>query len=173
MSDERLRAVAAAGLVIGAVLGSAGAFVPSDALRGLLWGIDGTALVVATALLAMHHLRRGDAHLAAGFLVFVAGETLIVSGSSVDLAAVAPLFAAGAALWSAALVLVSTSSFMPGLIRATGVIAAVLLAFTAGRIFCGENLTPLSQPLPFFAFPFLSVTLIGWAWAHWRIRPTT
>jgi len=95
MSDERLRIVAAVGLVIGAVLGVAGAFVPSAAVRGLAWGIDGTALIVGCALLAVHHVRQGNEQLAAGFLVFVAGETLIVSGSALTLAAAAPSFAAG------------------------------------------------------------------------------
>jgi hypothetical protein len=168
MSDERLRTVAAAGLVIGALLGVAGSFAPSAGLRGLAWGVDGTALVVACALLAVHHLRRGDEQLAAGFLVFLAGETLIVSGSAMELAASAPTFAAGAALWSAALALVSASPAMPGFVRATGAIAAILLAVTALRIFGGAQLTPLSQPLPYFAYPFLALTLLGWAWAHGR-----
>src|SRR3954447_20579058 len=103
MSDERQHDVAAAGLVIGALLGMAGSFAPNAALRGLAWGADGVALVVGSALLCVHHLRRGDAQLAAGFLVFLAGETLIVSGSAMDLAVSAPSFAAGAGLWSAAL----------------------------------------------------------------------
>jgi len=98
MNDEQIRRVAAAGLVIGALFGMAGSFAPSAAVRGLAWGMDGIALVVSSALLAAHHLRRGDAHLAAGFLVFLAGETLIVSGSAMDLAASAPVFAAGAGL---------------------------------------------------------------------------
>ena len=34
--------------------------------------------------------------------------------------------------------------------------------------FLGEALTPLSQPLPFFAYPFLAATRCGWAWAHYR-----
>jgi len=38
----------------------------------------------------------------------------------------------------------------------------------AVRIFMGAALTPLSEPLPFFAYPFLAATLIGWAWAHYR-----
>jgi hypothetical protein len=29
-------------------------------------------------------------------------------------------------------------------------------------------LTPLSEPLPFFAYPFLAATLFGWAWMHYR-----
>jgi hypothetical protein len=58
MNDLRLRRIAAMGLVIGALLGMAGTFVPSASWRGLAWGLDGTALVVACALLTVHHLLR-------------------------------------------------------------------------------------------------------------------
>src|SRR5262245_42790711 len=96
LSDKSSRLVAPSALVVGAVLGMAGTFVPSASLRGLFWGLDGLALIVATALLAMHHLRRGNDVVAAGFLVFVVGEALILSGAAMDLAASAPVFAAGA-----------------------------------------------------------------------------
>ena len=168
MKDEQLRIFAAAGLVIGALLGMAGTFTPSPALRGLAWGVDGVALVVASALLSVHHHRRGDATLAAGFLVFLAGETLIVSGSAMELTASAPSFAAGAGLWSAALALISASPVLPAFVRVTGAIAAILLAVTAARMFGGAALTPLSKPLPFYAYPFLAITLLGWAWVHAR-----
>ena len=168
MSDEHLQKAAAAGLVIGALFGMAGSFAPGAALRGLAWGIDGVALVVGSALLALHYVRRGDVQLAAGFLVFLAGETLILSGSAMDLAASAPSFAAGAGLWSAALGLVSASPVMPRLLRLSGAIAAILFAVTAARIFGGAGLTPLSEPLPFYGYPFLAATLFGWAWVHGR-----
>ena len=168
MSGERLRTVAAAGLVIGAVLGMAGSFAPSAELRSLAWAADGVALVVGSALLVVHHLRQGHDQLAAGFLVFLAGETLIVSGSAMELTASAPSFAAGAGLWSAALALISASPVLPAFVRVTGAIAAILLAVTAARMFGGAALTPLSKPLPFYAYPFLAITLLGWAWVHAR-----
>lgn len=171
MNGKRLWVVAAAGLIVGALLGMAGSFASSTALRGLAWGVDGISLCVASALLAVHHLREGNDQLAAGFLVFLAGETLIVPGSAMELAASAPSFAAGAGLWSAALILISASPVMPALIRVTGAIASVLFAVTAVRIFGGEGLTPLSEPLPFYAYPFLALTLFGWAWAHVRSQP--
>jgi len=170
MSGDRQRIVAATALVIGAVLGMAGTFTPSVGLRGLAWGIDGVSLVVASALLVVYHLRQGHDLLAAGFLVFLAGETLIVSGSAMELAASAPTFAAGAGLWSAALALTSFSPILPAFVRVTGGIAAIAFAVTAARIFGGETLTPLTRPMPFFAYPFLGLTLFGWAWAHARSR---
>ena len=166
MDSERHRSGVAAALVVGALLGMAGTFAPSDQLRGLAWGIDGTALVVASALLAVYHIRQGNDVVAAGFLVFLAGETLIVSGSAMSLEASAPTFAAGAALWAASLALISAPRTMPVIVRATGALAAVLFAVTAVRMFSGTSLTPLTQPLPFFAYPALVVTLLGWAWVH-------
>lgn len=168
MSAERLRVVAATGLIIGALLGMAGSFAPSAELRGIPWGIDGIAIVVGSALLVVHHLRQGNDELAVGFLVFLARETLIVSGPAMPLAASALLFAAGAGLWSASLALVSASAAMPVFIRVTGAIASALFAITAVRIFGGGGLTPLSEPLAFYAYPFLAVTLFGWAWVHLR-----
>lgn len=167
-TDSRLRLVAAMGLVIGAVLGVAGAFAPSASLRGLAWAVDGTALIVGAALLAVHHIRRGNDLAAAGFLVFVAGESLILSGTAMTLEASAPAFAAGASLWSASLVLVGSSRIMPGWIRSVGFIGALLFASVAVRISMGVALTPLSEPLPFFAYPFFAATLLGWAWVHYR-----
>lgn len=168
MNDSRLRLIAAGGLVVGAVLGMAGTFAPSAAWRGLAWGLDGTALVVATALLTIHHLRRGNEILAAGFLVFVVGEGLILSGAAMDLQPSAPSFAAGVALWAASLALVSSSNAMPPTVRTVGFLGSLLFTVVAGQIFWGRPLTPLSEPLPFFAYPFLAATLLGWAWVHYR-----
>ena len=170
MSDPRLRLIAAGGLVIGAVLGMAGTFTPSASLRGLAWGLDGTALIVATALLTIHHVRRGNEAAAAGFLVFVVGEGLIVSGAAMDLAASTPAFGAGVGLWAASLALVSASGTMPPVVSGVGFVGSLLFSIVAVRIFLGSALTPLSQPLPFFAYPFLPAILFGWAWVHYRMR---
>jgi hypothetical protein len=168
VNDAGLRAVASTGLVVGAVLGVAGTFASSVSWRGLAWGLDGTALVVASALLAVHHLRRGDEVVAAGFLVFVVGEAVMLSAAAMDLAASTPSFGAGVALWAASLALVSAPSVMPLVVRGIGFIASLLFAVVAVEIFVGRALTPLSEPLPFFAYPFLAATLFGWAWAHLR-----
>jgi hypothetical protein len=168
VSDLRLRLIAASGLVIGAVLGMAGTFATSASLRALAWGADGTALIVATALLTVHHLRRGHDLAAAGFLVFVVAEAVILSGVALELEASAPSFAAGVSLWAASLALVSASDAVPLLVKGVGFVAALLFATVAAEIFVGRALTPLSEPLPFFAYPFLAATLFGWAWVHYR-----
>lgn len=168
MSTSRVHVIAPAGLVVGAVLGMAGTFAPDGALRGLAWGLDGTALVLAAAVMAVHHLRRGNDLVAAGFLIFVAGQALVLSGAAMDLAASVPSFAAGAGLWAISLTLISAPRVMPGWVRSAGFIAAVLFMLVALQVFSGRELTPLSRPLPFFAYPFLVATLLGWAWSHYR-----
>jgi hypothetical protein len=81
-----------------------------------------------------------------------------------SLEASGPSFAAGAALWAAALVLVSAPNVMPMAVRVLGFVAALLFAVTALLAFAGRGLTPLCEPLPFFAYPFLVLTMCGWAW---------
>ena len=168
MNDRPSQLIAPPALVVGAVLGIAGTFAPSASLRGLLWGIDGMALVIGTALLTIHHFRRGNDVVAAGFLVFVAGEALILAASAMDIEASGPTFAAGAVLWASSLALISAPRVLPSWLRGVAIIGALLFAFTGLQIFCGIALTPLSEPLPFFAYPFLAATLIGCAWVHYR-----
>lgn len=173
MLNERPSLVAPVCLIVGALLGLAGSFAPSPSLRGLAWGIDGTALIVGAAVLAVHFIRQKQDLLAAGFLVFIAGEALVVSGSAMSLEASSPSFAAGSALWFAALVLISTPKVMPLPVRVLGFVAALLFAGTALQVFAGRNLTPLSEPLPFFAYPFLVFTMFGWAWWCFRAKQHT
>lgn len=167
MSNRRLALFAAVSLVVGGLLGMAGSF-SSSTFRGIAWGLDGTALVMGALLLAVHHIKLGNEQLAAGFLTFVAGQTLVVSGSAMDLVASSPSFGAGVGLWAAGLALVSASSAMPIFVRATGAIASVLFAIVALQIYGGAALNPLSKPFPFNAYPFLVLTLFGWAWVHYR-----
>ena len=168
MSENSGRLVVPISLVVGGVLGMAGTFVGSTTLRGVLWGLDGIALIVATSLLTVHHVRRQNTVVAAGFLVFIAAETLILATAAMDLASVSPVFGAGTGLWAASLALVSTPRVMPFWLRAVAVVAALLFAGVAVQVFGGLALTPLSRPLPFFAYPFLVITLFGWAWVHYR-----
>ena len=57
MNDRRLAILAAIGLAVGGIFGLAGTFAPSAALRGFAWGIDGLALVMASALLTLRCYR--------------------------------------------------------------------------------------------------------------------
>ena len=66
------------------------------------------------------------------------------------------------ALWAAALLLTSVPKQFPTWVRLVGVFASLLFVIVAARIFWGEPLLPTSLPLPFFAYPFLVLTLVGW-----------
>jgi hypothetical protein len=165
MNDRQTRILASAGLATGGLLGMAGAFAPSAGLRGLAWGIDGVALVMTSAVLAVHFFRQGQDLVASGFLVFMAGEGVVLSGAAMDLAASVPSFGAGAGLWSAALALISIRPVFPLPARVLGLAACVLFALTALRIFAGTPLLPTTAPLPFYAYPVFVATLFSWIWA--------
>ena len=154
--------VATAGLISGAVFGIAGTMVPQAALRQAFWAIDGVGLIVATTLLAVRFLRLGDDVVAAGFLVFAIGESLLVGGTAAGLEGSVPSFGGGVALWAAGLLMISLPATMPAWVRATGVAAALLFIVVAARIFAGELLLPTASPLPFFAYPVLVLTFVGW-----------
>lgn len=156
--------VAAIGLALGAVFGLLGTMVSERNLQAAFWAIDGVGLVVATALLALKFYRTGNDVVASGFLVFAIGEGVMLAGTAGSLAESVPSFAAGAALWSAALLLTSVPREFALWIRLAGIPGAILFAITAARVFGGEQVLPTASPLPFFAYPFLVLTLAGWIW---------
>jgi hypothetical protein len=156
--------IAAIGLIIGAVLGIAGSFAPTANLRGIAWGIDGTTIIVGCAIMTVHFLRNGNDMLAAGFIVYAIGEGLVQLVCAMAPESSSPFFAAGTALWAAGMAMVSFPNGFPIFVRGTGIIAGVLFSATALEIFSGNMLTPLSKPLPFYSYPFLALTLLGWAW---------
>lgn len=168
MSEKTSRFISSAGLVVGSALGMAGTFASSVPVRGVLWGFDGILLVLATALLTIHHFRKGNDVVAAGFLVYVAGQTLVLSSAAMDPGLSGPVFGAGAGLWAASLLLLSAPKVAASWVRIVGVVAGALFLVVAVRLFIGETLTALSKPLPFYAYPFLVATLVGWAFERYR-----
>ncbi|MGB7742221.1 MAG: hypothetical protein WBL41_05635, partial [Terracidiphilus sp.] len=48
--------------------------------------------------------------------------------------------------------------------RLAALVAAVLFGIVSLRIFAGGEITPLTKPLPYFAYPFLVLTFVGWIW---------
>ena len=85
-----------------------------------------------------------------------------MSGTAAGLAGSVPSFGGGVVLWAAALLLISIPQVFAAWVRLAGVLAAVLFVVVATRIFWGEQLLPTSTPLPFFAYPFLVLTFVGW-----------
>jgi hypothetical protein len=160
--NKTLKIVAVAGLALGGILGMAGTLVAAQNVRAILWAVDGTGLIVATCLLTLMFFKRGDDCAAAGFLVYAIGEAVMLGGTASTLEASVPSFAAGTALWSAALFLTSIPGVFAIWTRIAGLIGAVLFAITSARIFWGEEVLPVTKPLPYFAYPFLVLTFIGW-----------
>jgi hypothetical protein len=152
------------GLALGGVFGMAGTIVASPNLRASCWAVDGVGLIVATALLVVKYFREGQDMVSAGFLVFAIGEAIILSGTAGTLEGSVPSFAAGTALWSASLLLTCIPRQFAIGVRLPGLIGSALFAITSARIFSGEQLLPVSSPLPFFAYPFLVFTFAGWIW---------
>lgn len=162
--QKTLDRVAAAGLAMGALFGLGGSLVDQAALRGIFWGIDGAGLVMAASLLTLKYFRQGSDLAAAGFLVLAIGESVILSAAGAPLAASGPAFAAGTALWAVSLLLIGAANEFPLGVRLLGAVSAVLFAAVSLMILAGEGLTPLSQPLPFFAYPLFVATILGWIW---------
>lgn len=170
--NERLTEITASiGLLIGGIFGLVGSFAPSASIRGLAWGIDGVALIIASALLTVYYFRKGFDMTAAGFLVFAIGEGFILSYSGLDLDANVSSFGAGTGLWAASLFVISLQKVFPLVIRGTGLLAAILFAIVAVQIFTDHPVNALTEPLPFYAYPIFVITIFGWAWTLVR-RPT-
>ena len=123
---------------------------------------------MATTLLALKFFRQGSDLVAAGFVVFAIGEGVMLSGTAAGLYGSVPAFAAGTALWATALLLIHIPKEFALWTRLLGIVACLLFAVTSGRILWGADLMPISSPLPFFAYPFLVATFIGWIWRLFR-----
>jgi hypothetical protein len=166
--QRKLNILAALGLALGGAFGLAGTLVEQSALRSMFWGIDGAGLVMAASLLTLKYFRRDSDLVASGFLIFAIGEGVILSGAAASLSASLPSFAAGTALWATALLLISIPQEFALLIRLVGIASAVLFIATSLLILSGDSLSPISSPLPFFAYPFLVLTFAGWIWTLLR-----
>jgi hypothetical protein len=166
--QKRLNYLASVGLALGGIFGIAGSVVQSAALRGVFWGIDGAGLVMATSLLSLKFFRRECDFVAGGFLVFAIGEGIVLSGAAADLTENAPVFAAGIALWATGLLLISLPKVFSFPARLLGIVSALLFAATALQVLAGASLTAVTAPLPFYAYPFLVLTFVGWIWSLLR-----
>jgi hypothetical protein len=163
MNERLIKLTASTGLLIGAIFGMVGSFVPFASLRGLAWGLDGVGLILASALLTVYYFRKGYDIAAAGFLIFAIGEGFILSCSAINLDENVSSFGAGTGLWAASLSLISSQKVFPVLVRCIGWIAAVLFTVVSVLIFTGHPHNPLTKPLPFYAYPFFAATIFGWA----------
>lgn len=166
-----LRILAVAGLIAGGVLGMIGSIVSAADVRAVCWAIDGVGVIIATTILALTFVRSGRLEIAAGFLIYAIGESVMLGGTAMSLQESIPAFAAGTALWSAGLTLTCVPRVFAGWTRVAGLISAVLFGIVSLSIFRGLPLTPIARPLPFFGYPFLVITFIGWIVAILQAEP--
>ncbi|MBM3487958.1 MAG: hypothetical protein FJX67_15220 [Alphaproteobacteria bacterium] len=68
------------------------------------------------------------------------------------------------------LALVSAPSFYPVIVRLLGLVASILFAIVAVQTFVGVPVDAKSSPLPFFGYPVLVATMIGWIWSLLRAK---
>jgi len=164
MNEKLTRTIASVGLFIGGIFGMVGSFVSSASFRGLAWGLDGVGLILASALLTIYYFRKGYDTVGAGFLIFIVGEGIILSCNATDLNEDVSSFGTGTSLWAASLALISFQNVFPMVVRLTGFIAAALFSIVSVQIFTGRSLNALTEPLPFYAYPFFAATIFGWGW---------
>lgn len=165
---DPLRKLAVIGLALGAVFGMAGSLVVQDTVRNILWAVDSLGLIMAASLLALRFFRQGNEEVAAGFLMFAIGEAVMLGGTAASLRESIPAFAAGTGLWAMALLFISAPRVFSLAVRLAGLIASVLFFIVSFSIFSGHPLSPLAEPLPFFAYPVLVLTFLGWIWTLLR-----
>jgi hypothetical protein len=163
MNEKIIRTSAAFGLIIGGILGLAGSFAPTDSLRLLAWNFDGAGLTIACILLSIYYYRKGISITASGFLLFTIGECFILASNSIHIEEHGLRFAIGAGLWSISTGMISSQKTFPVFFRITGLMVTILFAITAILIFTNHPVNPLTKPLPFFAYPFFVITIVGWA----------
>jgi len=164
MKQKLIIRTAAAGLLVGCVLGMIGTAVPSDKIRNVLWAVDSCGLILAAALFTPYCFKRGCDVVGAGFLIFAIAQSIIFSSCVVYRDESISAFVTGTCLWTLSIAVISSQTLFPPFVRCTGIIAAVLFGVVAFRIFTGHPLNALARPLPFFAYPLYAATLVGWAW---------
>ena len=172
MDERKIKLTASIGLLIGGILGLAGSFAPTDSLRCIAWVIDGVGLTIACFILAIYYYRKGLGVTAIGFLVFGVGECFILSSTSIDLEEHTSTFGVGVSLWAMALFIISSQPTYPVFVRCTGWFTAVLFSIVSILIFTNHSLHPLTKPLPFYAYPFLVITIFGWVRTLLRKYPS-
>jgi hypothetical protein len=170
MKEKETVRTACAGLLVGCVLGLAGSVIPSSTFRNVAWATGSAGIILAGALLAMRFFRNGRDGAAAGFLTLAIGEALVFSSCATNLDENISSFGAGTFLWALAIASLSIQKTFPLFARLTGIIAAGLFCATAILIFTGHQVNALAKPLPFLAYPFYAITLIGWAWTLLKNR---
>ena len=161
--DRTLDYIAAGGLLVGAVFGLAGTFVASPMLQASLGVTDGVAWVGATSLLALRYFRAGVDIISRRLSGLCdrrrAGRCRERPPDPRPVCRPSPRGRRSGPRRSPSSV--HRGTYHGGCVR-WAVSAQACSPSRPGRIYAGEVLLPTSSPLPFFAYPFLVATLLGW-----------
>jgi len=160
------------GLIVGALLGFAGRFLPEGMPLEVAWAVSGLGLMAAYVLLAARHARAGQDEIAAGFVLMAIGEGALFSALASGVEGSQTAFAGGASIFLLALSFIGVPSGFALWTRAAGVLAGVLFGAAALQIYAGQEVLATTSPVVGGAYGMLTVAIVGWIIALLRGKRT-
>lgn len=157
---DRSRALIVGGLIVGAILGFSGNFFEKGDAQSVLYGISAVGLIVASVLMAMEQVAKGDVLAAAGFALLALGETRVLNVTTLPNGEAA--FAAGVFLYAPGLLLIALSPWGPAWTRVTAALSGLAFGAHALVFFSGGEIDS-TGPLAGAGYALLTLTFIAWA----------
>lgn len=161
------------GLIVGALLGFVGRFLPEGMPLEGAWAVSGLGLMAAYVLLAARHTRASEDEIAAGFVLMAIGEGVLFSALASGVQGSQTAFAGGASIFFLALLLIGLPDGFALWTRAAGVIAGLLFGAAALQIYAGQEVLATTSPVVGAAYGMLTVAIVGWIIALLRGKRTT
>lgn len=167
--SDGTRAIIVGGLVVGAVLGFGGNFVPKGNTQSVLYALSALGLIVSSVLLAVEHASAGHRLAAAGFALLALGETRVLNPTDVPTGEAS--FAVGVLLYAPGLLMIALSTWASRWVRLAGAMAAIPFA-AHSLVYLGGGAIDSTGPLAGIGYTVFTVAVIGWALTvlRWRGR---
>jgi hypothetical protein len=148
------------GLLVAVVSGIAGGGFESVSVQTVLFAVSSLGWVVATAILAFRHGRRGEFVVGAGFLILTIAETLLwVNGRTGD-PGYEIGFAGGAMFYVPGLLMMGLPAVYHWLVRVLAVVAAGVWAVGSVAFWTGSGFAS-TDPLALVGYALLSAAFVG------------
>lgn len=161
------RVIVVVGLVVAVAAGIAAGGFESLAAQTSLYALSSLGWIVATAILASHHLRNGESMVAAGFLILTIAETLLWVNGYPGGPGYESGFAGGSMFYVPGVLLVCAPTAYPLLTRVLGMVAGALWAVGAVRFLTGSEFAH-TDPLAVAGYVAISAFFLGVAWVTYR-----
>lgn len=158
--SDGTRAIIVGGLVVGAVLGFGGNFVPKGNTQSVMYALSALGLIVSSVLLAVEHASAGHRLAAAGFALLALGETRVLNPTDVPTGEAS--FAVGVLLYAPGLLMIALSTWAPRWVRLAGAMAAIPFA-AHSLVYLGGGAIDSTGPLAGIGYTLFTVAVIGWA----------